>query len=299
MKIRKAVIPAAGRGTRFLPATKVVPKEMLPIVDTPAIQYVVEEAAMFGLSSILVVTGRGKDAIIDHFDSAPELEEDLRIRGDALKLQRTRHSSMMAHMSFTRQSSPLGLGHAVAHAEEYTGDEHFAVLLGDDILGVSSQTLGRMVSVAEQTGGMVVAVMKVPKSQISKYGCVELRAGIGDLGFGVVASIVEKPKPEDAPSDYAVIGRYVLGPKIYEAIAESGLGVGGEIQLTDALERVAADPERYGQLYAVELDGERYDVGDKTSWLKANVEMGLKSSDIDDTFLPWLSGVVEDLRWQS
>ena len=283
MRVNKAIIPAAGRGTRFLPATKVIPKEMLPIVDAPAIQYVVEEAASFQLENIQIITGRGKDAIIDHFDRAPELEQDLRLKGKDTQYLRTRHSDQMADISFVRQPNPAGLGDAILRSHNFTGKDHFAVLLGDDLLNESSSLLGRMIEVAEATGDMVVGVMKVPTSEISKYGCVELSTDFSnEAKAALVTGLVEKPQPDDAPSEYAVIGRYVLGPRVFDAIKLAGIGAGDEIQLTDALDLIAKRPDKYGRLWAVEIDGERYDVGDKLSWLKTNIAFGLRSEFGDD-----------------
>ncbi|HSV64812.1 MAG TPA: UTP--glucose-1-phosphate uridylyltransferase [Mycobacteriales bacterium] len=306
---RKAVIPAAGLGTRFLPATKAVPKELLPVVDTPAMQYIVEEAVGAGLDEVLVVTGRGKEAIADHFDRAPELEAALEKKGDLDRLAAVRGPAELANVHFVRQGYPLGLGHAVACAEPYVGNEAFAVLLGDDLIDARDPLLAEMLSVRAERGGSVVALMEVPIEQISLYGCaavepakpVELvdggaagvvaAAGGGHSGDAVVriTDLVEKPAPDQAPSTLAVIGRYVLSPRIFDALRETGPGRGGEIQLTDALRRLAraGDP-----VHGVVFRGRRYDTGDRLDYLRTVVRLACERDDLGPEFRAWLAEFV-------
>ena len=235
---RKAVIPAAGLGTRFLPATKAVPKELLPVVDTPALQYIVEEAVDAGLPQILVVTGRGKEAIADHFDRAPELEAALEKKGDQDRLDAVRRSTDLADMHFIRQGAPLGLGHAVLCAAPFVGDEPFAVMLGDDLIDSRDRLLAEMLAVQAERGGSVVALLDVPREQIRLYGAVVAQpTGVEDLVR--ITDLVEKPEPDEAPSTLAVIGRYVLPPEVFDALRSTPPGRGGELQLTDALRALA------------------------------------------------------------
>src|SRR5262249_12532808 len=235
---RKAVIPAAGLGTRFLPATKAVPKELLPIVDTPALQYIVEEAVSAGLPEILVVTGRGKEALADHFDRAPELEAALEKKGDAGRLEAVRRSAELAAVHFVRQGAPLGLGHAVLCAAPFVGDEPFAVMLGDDLIDHRDPLLVGMLQVQAARGGSVVALLEVPREQIKLYGAATVQpTGVTDVVR--ISDLVEKPDPDEAPGTLAVIGRYVLSPAVFGALRETAPGRGGEIQLTDALRALA------------------------------------------------------------
>jgi UTP--glucose-1-phosphate uridylyltransferase len=272
--VTKAVLPAAGMGTRFLPATKSQPKEMLPIVDKPAIQYVVEEAVLAGLHDVLVITGRGKRAIEDHFDRNFELEHYLEQSGRDGLLEEMRVINELADFHYIRQRDPLGLGHAVSVAAEHVGQESFAVLLGDDIMVDDATLLKRMIDVHIQYGGSVLALLEVPPSEISAYGCVSVEP-VGQ-GLMRVQSIVEKPKPEVAPSNLAVIGRYVFTPRIFDALVETQPGVGGEIQLTDAIGLLLDREPVYGVVFS---DG-RYDIGRKFDFLRANLELGLERDDL-------------------
>lgn len=282
MTVRKAVIPAAGLGTRFLPATKAQPKEMLPVVDTPSIQYVVEEAARAGLTDILIVTGRGKRSIEDHFDRSVELEHFLESRGKLDELKQAREIGDMATIHYIRQKDPLGLGHAVAVAEDHVGNEAFAVLLGDDLIHPSVPLLEEMLRVHERYDRSVIAVLEVPPHDIAYYGAIEPE--FIDEHLARVLSIVEKPAPEEAPSNLAAIGRYVLTPDIFDALRRTEPGRGGEIQLTDAINLLA----REGAVYAYRFDHGRYDVGNKLDYLKATVELALEREDVGDDFRRYL-----------
>jgi len=285
VKVRKAVIPAAGLGTRFLPATKAQPKEMLPLVDKPSIQYVIEEAVGAGIEDILIVTGRGKQAIEDHFDRSVELEQLLSEKGDEDKLELVRHISDMAQVHYIRQKAPLGLGHAVSVAEQHVGNEPFAVLLGDDVIDEGEKLLSELVTSFERHGSSVVAAMEVERSQIKAYGCVD------------PADVVEKPAPEDAPSNLAVIGRYVLHPEIFDALRATEPGAGNEIQITDALKRLVHGSERGVLAYA--FTGTRYDAGDKNDYLRATVELAARRDDIGPGFVDFLRRFVADLDRQA
>jgi len=286
MAIRKAVIPAAGLGTRFLPATKAQPKEMLPVVDTPSIQYVVEEAARAGLTDILIVTGRGKRSIEDHFDRSVELEHFLEEKGKFNELKQVQAISDMATMHYIRQKDPLGLGHAVAVAEDHIGNEPFAVLLGDDLIHRSVPLLAEMLRVHERYGRSVIAVQEVPRADISHYGSIEPE--FVEEHLARVLSIVEKPSPEDAPSNLAAIGRYVLTPDIFDALRETEPGRGGEIQLTDAINILAKEQA----VYAYRFDRGRYDVGNKLDYLKATVELALEREDVGEPFRQFLEDLM-------
>ena len=272
--VRKAVIPAAGLGTRFLPVTKSQPKEMLPVVDKPSIQYVVEEAVRAGLTDILIITGRGKRAIEDHFDRNFELEYYLEQKGSHELLKEVQETSELGNIHFIRQRDPLGLGHAVSIARDHVGDEPFAVLLGDDIMADDSKLLRSMLDVHGRYGRSVLALMQVTPEQISSYGCVEPEEVEAELVR--VHSIVEKPKKEDAPSNLAVIGRYVFTPEIFEALDRIEPGVGGELQITDAIALLNETQTVYGRTFT---DG-RYDIGQKVDFLRANVELALDRPDI-------------------
>ncbi|WJH35590.1 UTP--glucose-1-phosphate uridylyltransferase GalU [Paenibacillus sp. CC-CFT747] len=291
-RIRKAVIPAAGLGTRFLPATKAQPKEMLPILDKPAVQYIVEEAVQAGIESIIIVTGRNKKSIEDHFDKSVELEQLLQEKGKTDLLLEVQAISDMASIHYIRQKEPLGLGHAILCAREFVGEEPFAVLLGDDLLHVPQPAIGQMIGIYERTGRQVVGVREVPFPDVPKYGIIapaERREGLHR-----VAGLVEKPRPEAAPSNLAVIGRYVLSPDIFPVLERLEKGAGSEYQLTDALHVMAAG----GELFALELEGKRYDIGDKLGYLKANIEMGLEREDLGAELLGYLQGLLHE-RGQS
>ncbi|GAB3654870.1 UTP--glucose-1-phosphate uridylyltransferase GalU [Zhihengliuella somnathii] len=286
-KITKAVIPAAGLGTRFLPATKAMPKEMLPVVDRPAIQYVVSEAVKAGLQDVLMITGRSKRALEDHFDRVPGLEASLAAKGDDKKLALVNEATALGDIHFVRQIDPKGLGHAVLCARRHVGDEPFAVLLGDDLIGEEENLLEEMMKVQIATGGSVIALMEVEPEAISAYGCADVTPVDGG-DYVKVNGLVEKPAPEDAPSNLAVIGRYVLSPKVFEVLEKTGPGRGNEIQLTDALETLAQDDGEGGGVYAVTFKGRRFDTGDKLSYLKAVVELAAERDDLGPGLKPWL-----------
>jgi UTP--glucose-1-phosphate uridylyltransferase len=283
MKVRKGVFPAAGLGTRFLPATKAQPKEMLPLVDKPMIQYVVEEAAASGLTEIIIVTGRGKRAIEDHFDAAFELEYYLADRGKTEELAQIKTISELASVSYVRQKEPLGLGHAILCARALVGDEPFAVFLGDDIIGAApSPCIRQLLDVSERYGAPTIAVQRVPREQIHQYGVVAVRPC--EARVHEITDLVEKPKAQDAPSDLAIIGRYVLPPEIFGILAETKADGRGEIQLTDALRTLRSQRP----MYAVEFEGRRYDTGDKLGFLKATVEFALARPDLSGDFRAYL-----------
>ncbi len=289
-RVRKAVIPAAGLGTRFLPATKASPKEMLPIVDTPAIQYVVEEAVAAGIHDILVITSRGKSSIEDHFDRSFELEHYLEARGKDDELKAMRDLADLADIHFVRQGSPLGLGHAVATAREHVGDEPFAVLLGDDIMHKASTVLSDMMDLNERLGRSVIAVKAVADDEISLYGCI--RPAAADDGLTTLTEIVEKPDLKDAPSNLAVMGRYVFTHEIFEALERVQPGRGGEIQLTDGIGLLLETQP----VYAFEFEKGRFDTGNKLDYLRATVELALERPDLGDDFRRFLFDVVDRER---
>ncbi|MFE6778385.1 UTP--glucose-1-phosphate uridylyltransferase GalU [Streptomyces sp. NPDC057702] len=292
-RISKAVIPAAGLGTRFLPATKATPKEMLPVVDKPAIQYVVEEAVSAGLSDVLMVTGRNKRPLEDHFDRNYELEEALRRKKDESRLARVQESSDLATMHYVRQGDPKGLGHAVLCAAPHVGDQPFAVLLGDDLIDPRDPLLSRMIETQEQHGGSVVALMEVDPAQIHLYGCAAVKAT--DAQDVVrVTDLVEKPDAADAPSNYAVIGRYVLDPAVFEVLRTTEPGRGGEIQLTDALQALAANETLGGPVHGVVFQGRRYDTGDRGDYLRAIVRLACEREDLGPDFRAWLHRYVTE-----
>ncbi|WP_127571767.1 UTP--glucose-1-phosphate uridylyltransferase GalU [Paenibacillus xylaniclasticus] len=274
-RVRKAIIPAGGLGTRFLPATKAQPKEMLPLIDKPAIQYIVEEAVASGIESIMIVSGRNKRAIEDHFDKSAELEMELEERGKEELLQMVRSISTMANICYVRQREPLGLGHAVLSARMFTENEPFAVLLGDDLLLSEQPCLKQMIEVHERTGASVIAVMEVPWDQTHKYGIVELeRPGYSNR----IRGMIEKPAPGEAPSNLAVVGRYVLDPSIFGLLEQAQPGRGGEIQLTDSLVKL----NQYSPIEAFPFVGTRHDIGDKLGFVQATIDMALKRSDLAD-----------------
>ncbi|MCU0265592.1 MAG: UTP--glucose-1-phosphate uridylyltransferase [Actinomycetia bacterium] len=296
MRVTKAVIPAAGLGTRFLPATKATPKEMLPVVDTPAIQYVVEEAVAAGLTDVLLITGRNKRALEDHFDRAHELELALEHKGDTARLEAVRRSSELARIHYVRQGDPLGLGHAVLVAEQHVGDEPFVVLLGDDLIDPRDPLLSTMTAVRERHGGSVVALMEVPREQIHLYGCAAVEP-TGQDDVVRVTDLVEKPSTAEAPSSFAVIGRYLLDPAVFAEIKATGPGRGGEIQLTDALCRLATTTPvaQGGGVHGVVFRGRRYDTGDRLDYLKTIVRLASERSDLGAEFVPWLRDFVAGL----
>ena len=293
--VTKAVIPAAGLGTRFLPATKATPKEMLPVVDRPAIQYVVEEAIRAGLNDVLMITGRNKRALEDHFDRVPVLEQQLAEQGkDALLASVVATNEMGGDLHYVRQGDPKGLGHAVLRAKRHVGDEAFAVLLGDDLIDEKEDLLARMVEVQERTGGSVVALMEVPREAISAYGAAAIEAVEGEDGFVKITGLVEKPVADEAPSNYAVIGRYVLSPKVFEVLENTAPGRGGEIQLTDALQTLAQGEGEGEGVYGVVFSGRRFDTGDKLSYLKANVILAAERPEFGDDLRAWLKDFVAE-----
>ncbi|WP_298801838.1 UTP--glucose-1-phosphate uridylyltransferase GalU [uncultured Pseudokineococcus sp.] len=299
MSIHKAVIPAAGQGTRFLPATKASPKEMLPVVDVPAIEYVVREAVAAGLEDVLMVTGRGKRALEDHFDRNVELEAGLEAKGDDSKLDKVRSSTDLAQVHYVRQGDPRGLGHAVHVAKAHVGDEPFAVLLGDDLIDPRDPLLTTMTALQERVGGSVVALLEVPRDQVHLYGCATLDDAASDaLEEDVVkiTGMVEKPAVEDAPSNLAIIGRYVLHPAVFDVLERTPPGKGGEIQLTDALQTLAGMPvEEGGGVHGVVFRGRRYDTGDKLDYIKAVVRLACEREDLGPELREWLRDSVDEL----
>jgi len=286
--IRKAVFPAAGLGTRFLPATKAQPKEMLPLVDKPIIQYGVEEALASGASNVILVTGRGKNAIEDHFDVSVELETFLEARGKTQQLDEVRKISNLINFAYVRQGEPLGLGHAVLVTEELVGDEPFAVILGDDVIDAEPPALRQMIDVFEQVGGPVLAVERVPRDEISSYGVIAVD-DTAKLPQGVykVRDLVEKPPKEEAPSDLAIIGRYILTPDIFRSLRATGKDRTGEIQLTNGLR----DLLKNRPIYACEIHGTRHDTGNKLGFLKAVVYFALRRPDLSSAFAEYLRSV--------
>ena len=287
MKIRKAVFPAAGLGTRFLPATKAQPKEMLPLVDKPIIQYVIEEAVAAGLTKIIIVTGRGKNAIEDHFDTSYELEKMLETRGKTDLLEQVRAVSNMINVSYVRQGESLGLGHAVLMARDLVGDEPFAVMLGDDIIDSQVPCMKQMVEVFERHQGPVIAVHQVPRSEISAYGVIDGTPEPGNGRVYRIRDLVEKPRAEAAPSDLAIIGRYILTPDIFDCLESTSRDEGGEIQLTNGLRAL----REKRQLYGYRFEGIRHDAGNKLGFLKATVEFALKRPDLGGPFREYLKSL--------
>ncbi|WP_314148419.1 UTP--glucose-1-phosphate uridylyltransferase GalU [uncultured Leifsonia sp.] len=285
--VTKAVIPAAGLGTRFLPATKAMPKEMLPVVDKPAIQYVVEEAVSSGLHDVLMVTGRNKNALENHFDRNAELEDTLARKGDTDRLLKVSYSTSLADLHYVRQGDPKGLGHAVLRAKMHVGREPFAVLLGDDIIDARDPLLSRMLHVQQTLNTTVVALMEVPPESIHLYGAAAVVETDED-DVVRITGLVEKPSRENAPSNYAVIGRYVLRPEIFDILEKTPPGKGGEIQLTDALEGLASAPAWTGGVHGVVFRGRRYDTGDRLDYLKAIVQLAVARDDLGPDLLPWL-----------
>jgi UTP--glucose-1-phosphate uridylyltransferase len=294
--VTKAVIPAAGLGTRFLPATKATPKEMLPVVDKPAIQYVVEEAVSAGLDDVLLITGRSKRSIEDHFDRAYELEEALTAKDDTDRLALVRESSDLANVCYVRQGDPRGLGHAVLCAARHVGSQPFAVLLGDDLIDVRDRLLTRMIEVRQRYGGSVVALMEVDPEQVSQYGCAAVEPTAED-DVVRVTDLVEKPVPGEAPSRWIIIGRYVCDPAIFDVLRETPPGRGGEIQLTDALKVLSSrEPGAGGGgVHGVLFRGRRYDTGNKLDYLRTMVQFACERADLAEEFVPWLRKYLGDL----
>jgi UTP--glucose-1-phosphate uridylyltransferase len=291
MKVKKAIIPAAGLGTRFLPATKAQPKEMLPIVDTPTIQYIIEEAVDAGIEDILIVTGRGKRAIEDHFDKSLELEETLKEKGKDEELARIQKISNMADIHYIRQKEPKGLGHAIWCARKFIGNDPFAVMLGDDIVRAQKPCLKQLIQEFEARNSSVIGVQEVPTKDVSKYGVVEYDSSFNSgNGLYKVKSLVEKPSIEEAPSNLAIMGRYVLTPEIIDILEHLKPGKGNEIQLTDALQELNGIQEVFAYLF----EGKRYDIGDKYGFVQATVEFALEREDIGEPLLNWLRQVVKE-----
>lgn len=291
MRVRKAIIPAAGLGTRFLPATKAQPKEMLPIIDTPAIQYIVEEAIKSGIESIIIVTGKHKRSIEDHFDKSFELERYLEERGKIEQLKVVQRISNMVDIHYIRQKEPLGLGHAILCAEHFVENEPFAVLLGDDILVSSPPCLRRMIDVYEQSQTPVIALQQVPEDEVDRYGIIS-PAGMNTFDclsnrLWQIQGLVEKPRRDQAPSNLAVIGRYIMEPSIFPLLEKAVPGKGGEIQLTDALNAIS----RTQPILGLEFEGKRYDVGDKMGYIQATIEFALKRKDLKDDVMMYLQSL--------
>ena len=289
MRVRKAVFPAAGWGTRLLPATKALPKEMLPLVDKPVIQYSIEEAVAAGIEHVVIVTSSQKRPIEDHFDHSYELEQLLEEKGDIEMLRTVRKIGDMVQISYVRQKEQLGLGHAVLMAKEAIGHEAFAVILPDDVVVGDSPCIGQLIEAYKQTHASVVAVMEVPDAEVSRYGVIDPDpdANTGDERLFRVRGLVEKPHSDSAPSKLAIIGRYVLSPKIFEVLEATPHGAGGEIQLTDAIQKLMAEQD----VFAYAFEGRRYDAGTTMGWLKASVELALERPDIGAEFRRFLSGL--------
>ena len=289
VKVKKAVIPAAGYGTRFLPATKAMAKEMLPIVDKPTIQFIVEEAIEAGIEDILIVTGKSKRPIEDHFDSNIELEEHLRKQGKDALLELVKPTNV--NLFFVRQSYPMGLGHAILQAKAFVGNEPFVVMLGDDIMQGQEPLTKQLIDVYEKTHASNIAVMEVPHEETSKYGIIAPERELED-GIYNVEYFVEKPKPEDAPSDLAIIGRYLLTPEIFDILENQAPGAGGEIQLTDAIDTL----NKTQRVFAKRFDGKRYDIGNKLGFLEMSIEYGLKHPEIKEGLRDYLLNIAENLE---
>jgi UTP--glucose-1-phosphate uridylyltransferase len=293
--VTKAVIPAAGLGTRFLPATKATPKEMLPVVDKPAIQYVVEEAVAAGLDDVLLITGRNKRSLEDHFDRALELEAALEAKGDEERLRRVQKSQVLADIHYVRQGDALGLGHAVLCAARHVGDQRFAVLLGDDLIDSRDPLLPSMLDVQRRHGGSVIALIEVDRDKVHLYGCAAV-SGDPAGEFVDVTDLIEKPDVEEAPSNFAIIGRYVLDPAVFDALRDTKPGRGGEIQLTDALKTLITTPANEGGgMRAVVFRGRRYDTGDRLDYLFTTVRLAAERPDLGPEFRSWLREFVADL----
>ncbi len=292
--ITKAVIPAAGLGTRFLPATKAMPKEMLPVVDKPAIQYVVEEAVAAGLTDVLMITGRNKSALENHFDRVGELESTLLRKGDIERLRKVNYATDLAEVHYLRQGDPLGLGHAVLRAKMHVGEEPFAVLLGDDIIDERDVLLSRMIEEQGIRNATIVALLEVDPKLTHLYGIATVEATETD-DVVRITGLVEKPSTQDAKSNYAIIGRYVLRPEIFGILEHTPAGKGGEIQLTDALQTLAANPDIAGGVYGVVFRGRRYDTGDRLDYIKAIVQLAVDRDDLGPDLRPWLKAFAATL----
>lgn len=287
-RVRRALFPAAGLGTRFLPATKAQPKEMLPLVDKPIIQYAVEEAIASGLQNLVIITGRGKNAIEDHFDISYELEKILEERGKSDLLDLVRAVSEMVHIAYVRQKEALGLGHAILVARDLMNDEPFAVLLGDDVIEADPPCIRQMIDIYDRYQASVVALMEVPAEETTRYGIVKAKQmSNGDEGLFEIEDMVEKPPRDKAPSNLAIIGRYILTPSVFDALAETGTGSGGEIQLTDALRRMLANERILGYKF----QGKRHDAGDKLGFLQATIEFALKNEELGPAFRAYLKSI--------
>lgn len=289
-RVRKAVIPAAGLGTRFLPATKAMPKEMLPIVDKPTIQYIIEEAVEAGIEDIIIVTGKGKRAIEDHFDDAPELEQNLIQKEKFDLLEKVKHPSNLANIFYIRQKQPKGLGHAIWCARRFVGDEPFAVLLGDDIVQSEVPCIQQLIEQYEKHGSSVVGVMRVPEEETHRYGIIEPLEQRGRCYE--VKKYVEKPAPGSAPSNLAIIGRYVLTPEIFDFLEKQEVGAGGEIQLTDAIQQL----NNIQKVYAYEFDGDRYDVGEKHGFVKTTIEFALQNEELREDILSFMEEMLKKYK---
>lgn len=289
-KVRKAIIPAAGLGTRFLPATKAMPKEMLPIVDKPTIQYIIEEAIASGIEDIIIVTGKGKRAIEDHFDSAPELERNLAEKGKDELLSKVEYSSNLANLHYIRQKEPKGLGHAVWCARKFIGDEPFAVLLGDDIVQSDEPCLKQLINKYEETQSSVIGVQQVSNDETDRYGIIDPSSADGRLYK--VNNFVEKPKKGTAPSNLAIMGRYILTPEIFAFLETQELGAGGEVQLTDAIQKLN-DAQK---VFAYDFEGKRYDVGEKMGFVKTTIEFALKNDELQVELLQFLEDLLEEQK---
>ncbi|MDQ1513307.1 MAG: UTP--glucose-phosphate uridylyltransferase [Microbacteriaceae bacterium] len=292
--ITKAVIPAAGLGTRFLPATKAMPKEMLPVVDKPAIQYVVEEAVAAGLHDVLMVTGRNKYALENHFDRVYELEATLERKGDHARLKQVNESTNIADIHYFRQGDPMGLGHAVLQARMHVGHEPFAVLLGDDLIDRRESLLSQMMEQQNKRQASIVALLEVDPDQIHLYGAAAVEP-TEEEDVVRVTGLVEKPSKETAPSNLAIIGRYVLKPEVFSVLEHTEPGKGGEIQLTDALQQMAQSPESSGGVYGVIFRGRRYDTGDKIDYIKAILQLACEREDLGPELRPWLRQFVSGM----
>jgi UTP--glucose-1-phosphate uridylyltransferase len=293
-KVTKALIPVAGLGTRFLPATKAMPKEMLPLIDKPVIQYVVEEAVDTGLTDILMITGRNKSSLENHFDRVTELEQTLKAKGDADRLEQVQESSDLAHIYYTRQGDPKGLGHAVLTGKLHIGEQSFAVLLGDDVIDARDPLLSRMIEIHEATGDNIIALMEVDPADISMYGCAAVTTTDED-DVVIVTDLVEKPAVDEAPSNLAVIGRYVLRGEMFQLLENTKPGRGGEIQLTDALEEAVLNPAIAGGVRGVVFRGNRYDTGDKLNFIKATLKLGVDREDIGEDLKEFLRNFSKNL----
>lgn len=285
-KVRKAIIPAAGLGTRFLPATKAMPKEMLPIVDKPTIQYIIEEAVEAGIEDIIIVTGKSKRAIEDHFDFSPELERNLEEKGKNELLEKVKKASNLADIHYIRQKEPKGLGHAVWCARNFIGDEPFAVLLGDDIVQAEKPGLRQLMDEYEKTLSSVIGVQQVPEDQTHRYGIIDPLTNEGRLYQ--VKNFVEKPKPGTAPSNLAILGRYVFTPEIFMYLDKQQIGAGGEIQLTDAIQKL----NEIQRVFAYDFEGKRYDVGEKLGFIQTTLEFAMQDSELKDSLIPFMQDLL-------